>query len=229
MRELWRYPDHYPHDRLLTPDDFVTWRVNWTDKADQHRLHRRGAGLRARRLRVHRRPSGGARARPPGPAAGGGAGARTCSALRRILLDRPAPAGAEDHRRVGGAHGPGEGPARCATASAPVTPERGRFLASLEVVCAFERPSGGGSARAGRSSCSSAPRSSTPRAALFPVGELARHAEARRGLHRPCSRSVRRLWPGGGGGGEGGEIIAFAMSCRVIGLERRAQFIGLHR
>ena len=34
VRELWRYPDHYPTERLLTPDDFVSWRVNWADKAD---------------------------------------------------------------------------------------------------------------------------------------------------------------------------------------------------
>jgi FkbH-like protein len=34
VRELWRYPAHYPHERLLTPDDFVTWRVNWSDKAE---------------------------------------------------------------------------------------------------------------------------------------------------------------------------------------------------
>jgi FkbH-like protein len=34
VRELWRYPDHYPRDRLLTPDDFVTWRVNWSDKVE---------------------------------------------------------------------------------------------------------------------------------------------------------------------------------------------------
>lgn len=32
VRELWKYPEHYPHERLLTPDDFVTWRVNWQDK-----------------------------------------------------------------------------------------------------------------------------------------------------------------------------------------------------
>ena len=32
VRELWKYPDHYPAERLLTPDDFVTWRVNWDDK-----------------------------------------------------------------------------------------------------------------------------------------------------------------------------------------------------
>ena len=33
VRELWRYTDQMPTDRLLTPDDFVTWRVNWDDKA----------------------------------------------------------------------------------------------------------------------------------------------------------------------------------------------------
>ena len=33
VRELWNYADHYPAERLLTPDDFVTWRVNWDDKA----------------------------------------------------------------------------------------------------------------------------------------------------------------------------------------------------
>ncbi len=33
VRALWRYADHYPRERLLGPDDFVTWRVNWDDKA----------------------------------------------------------------------------------------------------------------------------------------------------------------------------------------------------
>ncbi len=32
VRRLWRYDDHYPRERLLTPDDFVSWRVNWSDK-----------------------------------------------------------------------------------------------------------------------------------------------------------------------------------------------------
>jgi FkbH-like protein len=32
VRELWRYDDHYPHDRLLTPADFVSLRINWEDK-----------------------------------------------------------------------------------------------------------------------------------------------------------------------------------------------------
>ena len=37
VRELWTYPEHYPRERLLTPDDFVTWRVNWTDKVENIR------------------------------------------------------------------------------------------------------------------------------------------------------------------------------------------------
>ena len=34
VRRLWTYPDHYPKDRLLTLDDFVTTRINWGDKAE---------------------------------------------------------------------------------------------------------------------------------------------------------------------------------------------------
>ena len=34
VRRLWTYADHEPRDRLLTLDDFVAWRVNWTDKVD---------------------------------------------------------------------------------------------------------------------------------------------------------------------------------------------------
>ena len=37
VRELWRYPAHYPRQRLLTPDDFVTWRINWQDKSENIR------------------------------------------------------------------------------------------------------------------------------------------------------------------------------------------------
>ena len=37
VRELWKYPDHYPRSHLLTPDDFVTWRVNWNDKVENIR------------------------------------------------------------------------------------------------------------------------------------------------------------------------------------------------
>jgi FkbH-like protein len=37
VRELWQYADHYPRRQLLTPDDFVTWRVNWNDKVSNIR------------------------------------------------------------------------------------------------------------------------------------------------------------------------------------------------
>lgn len=37
VRQLWKYPDHYPRQRLLTLDDFVTWRINWNDKVDNIR------------------------------------------------------------------------------------------------------------------------------------------------------------------------------------------------
>lgn len=32
VRELWKYEPHYAALKLLTPDDFVAWRVNWDDK-----------------------------------------------------------------------------------------------------------------------------------------------------------------------------------------------------
>ncbi|MGA7807198.1 HAD-IIIC family phosphatase, partial [Bradyrhizobium sp.] len=37
VRDLWKYPDSYPRERLLTLDDFVTHRINWNDKADNIR------------------------------------------------------------------------------------------------------------------------------------------------------------------------------------------------
>jgi len=33
VRNLWRYSQHYPRHRLLTPDSFVCSRINWDDKA----------------------------------------------------------------------------------------------------------------------------------------------------------------------------------------------------
>lgn len=37
VRELWKYADHYPRQRLLTLEDFVTWRINWNDKPENIR------------------------------------------------------------------------------------------------------------------------------------------------------------------------------------------------
>jgi FkbH-like protein len=37
VRELWRYPEHYPLSRLVSFDDLVAWRINWTDKVENIR------------------------------------------------------------------------------------------------------------------------------------------------------------------------------------------------
>ena len=37
VRALWKYPDSYPRERLLSLDDFVTHRINWNDKVDNIR------------------------------------------------------------------------------------------------------------------------------------------------------------------------------------------------
>ena len=37
VRELWKYPSHYPQQRLLSLDDFVTCRINWNDKVENIR------------------------------------------------------------------------------------------------------------------------------------------------------------------------------------------------
>ena len=45
VRELWKYEDHYSLMPLLTPDDFVTWRVNWNDKVENIRSIAEELGL----------------------------------------------------------------------------------------------------------------------------------------------------------------------------------------
>lgn len=37
VRQLWKYPDSYPRERLLTLDDFVTHRIDWNDKTENIR------------------------------------------------------------------------------------------------------------------------------------------------------------------------------------------------
>ena len=45
VRELWKYGEQYSLVRLLTPDDFVTWRVNWQDKVENIRSIAKELGL----------------------------------------------------------------------------------------------------------------------------------------------------------------------------------------
>jgi hypothetical protein len=45
VRELWKYEDHYPRERLLTPDDFVAWRADGADKVESIASIAEGLGL----------------------------------------------------------------------------------------------------------------------------------------------------------------------------------------
>ncbi len=45
VRELWKYPSDYPPGMLLTPDDFVTTRIDWGDKVDHIRSIAEELGL----------------------------------------------------------------------------------------------------------------------------------------------------------------------------------------
>jgi FkbH-like protein len=45
VRALWTYPSEYPKDLLLSPDDFVTLRINWDDKVDNIRAIAAELGL----------------------------------------------------------------------------------------------------------------------------------------------------------------------------------------
>jgi FkbH-like protein len=45
VRALWAYPPGYPKELLLTPDDFITLRINWDDKVDNIRAIAADSGL----------------------------------------------------------------------------------------------------------------------------------------------------------------------------------------
>jgi FkbH-like protein len=45
VRQLWTYPADYPRGMLLTPDDFVTLRINWDDKVENIRAIADDLGL----------------------------------------------------------------------------------------------------------------------------------------------------------------------------------------
>ena len=103
VRELWTYPAHYPRERLLTPDDFVTWRVNWNDKVDNIRSIAEELGFALDTFLFiddHPIERDRVRQRLPEVEVWG----EDPFALRRRLLDRSAAAGAAPHRGGGGAH-----------------------------------------------------------------------------------------------------------------------------
>ena len=118
VRELWKYPEHYPAERLLTPDDFVTWRVNWDDKVGNIRSIAEELGFALDAFLFIDDNAGRARPRAAASARGGSLG-------RGSLRPAPPPArrsaiaDSGHHRRGGRAQRTGQGADRAAAAAQP--------------------------------------------------------------------------------------------------------------
>jgi FkbH-like protein len=224
VRDLWRYPDSYPLDRLLTPDDFVTWRVNWDDKVDNIRsiADELGFGLDAF-VFVDDNPVERERVlqRLPEVAVLGG----DPFGLRRALLDDP---------RLQRPHLTDEAARRTDLVKAQLQRNRVRaeavdgadVMASLKVECEIGRldPASQG-ARVVELFQRTTQFTTTGR--TFTESELERIARANDGA--VFVMQVRDRFADHGLTAaaviEGGEITALAMSCRVIGLGVEHRFL----
>ncbi|THD59324.1 HAD family hydrolase [Phenylobacterium sp.] len=221
VRELWKYPDHYPRERLLTPDDFVTWRVNWQDKptniasiADEL-----GFALDAFAF-VDDHPVERERVRQALPQVD--VLGEDPFAIRRILLTDP---------RFQVLKVTEESAARTDLVKAQLSRERGLaaggddFLASLEVVTAFERPTDPATlSRVAELFQRTTQFNTTGR--TYSESELARHAQAGNVFVAHCRDRFGDYGLVAAAVAEGSEIAAFAMSCRVIGLKVEHGFLG---
>jgi FkbH-like protein len=221
VRELWTYPDHYPHERLLTPDDFVTWRVNWEDKAANIAsiADELGFALDAFTF-IDDHPVERERVRQALPAVQ--VLGEDPFALRHILLTDPAFQVLKLTE---------ESAARTDLVKAQLTRERGLaaggddFLASLEVVTTCERPTDPTTlARVAELFQRTTQFNTTGR--TFTETELARAAEAGDVFVAYCKDRFGDYGLVAAAVLDGSEIAAFAMSCRVIGLKVEHQFLA---
>jgi FkbH-like protein len=228
VRELWRYPDSYPLERLLTPDDFVTWRVNWDDKVDNIRAiaDELGFGLDAfvfvddnpvERERVMQRlPEVAVLGEDP-------------FALRRALLDDPRlqrPRVTDEAARRSDLVKAQLQRIRVQAEAASEAPNDANVIASLKVECEIGRldPANQG-ARVVELFQRTTQFTTTGR--TFTQSELERIARAHDGA--VFVMQVRDRFADHGLTAaaviEGGEITALAMSCRVIGLGVEHRFL----
>jgi FkbH-like protein len=223
VRELWKYPDHYPLDRLLTPEDFVTWRVNWDDKPSNIAsiAEELGFALDAF-VFVDDHPVERERVRQALPQVD--VLGEDPFALRRILLTDP---------RFQVLNLTEESAARTDLVKAQLGRERQRaaagdsvdFLASLGVVTTFERPADGVTlTRVAELFQRTTQFNTTGR--TFSETELVRHAEAGDVFIAHCEDKFGDYGLVAAAVVEGSEIAAFAMSCRVIGLKVEHLFLG---
>jgi FkbH-like protein len=223
VRELWTYPDHYPHDRLLTPDDFVTWRVNWQDKPSNIAsiAEELGFALDAF-VFIDDHPVERERVRQALPQVD--VLGEDPFALRQILLTDP---------RFQALKLTEESAARTDLVKAQLGRDRQRaaagdndgFLASLEVVTTFDRPSDAATlTRVAELFQRTTQFNTTGR--VFSEAELAKHAEAGQVFVAHCRDRFGDYGLVAAAVVEGAEIAAFAMSCRVIGLKVEHRFLG---
>ena len=221
VRELWTYPDHYPHERLLTPDDFVTWRVNWEDKPSNIAsiAEELGFALDAF-VFIDDHPVERERVRQALPAVD--LLGEDPFVLRRILLTDP---------RFQALTLTEESAVRTDLVKAQLGRERQRaalgddFLASLEVVTTCARPTDPATlARVGELFQRTTQFNTTGR--TFSEAELARHADAGAVFTAHCRDRFGDYGLVAAAVAEGAEISAFAMSCRVIGLKVEHQFLA---
>ena len=223
VRELWRYPDHYPRDRLLTLDDFVTVRINWDDKAANIRsiADELGFALDAF-VFVDDHPVERERVRSALPEVE--VMGEDPFALRRALLTDP---------RLQTPTVTGESAARTHLVKSQLDRDRQRtgaadgeaFLASLEVVCTFDRPTDPDIlARVAELFQRTTQFNTTGRA--FALAELTRHAASGRVFIAHARDRFGDYGLVAAAVVESGEIAAFAMSCRVIGLKVEHRFLA---
>jgi FkbH-like protein len=221
VRELWTYPDHYPLDRLLTPDDFVTWRVNWEDKASNIAsiAEELGFALDAFTF-IDDHPVERERVRQALPAVQ--VLGEDPFALRHILLTDPAFQVLKLTE---------ESAVRTDLVKAQLTRERGLasggddFLASLEVVTTCERPTEPTTlTRVAELFQRTTQFNTTGR--TFTEAELTRAAQAGDVFVAYCKDRFGDYGLVAAAVLDGPEIAAFAMSCRVIGLKVEHQFLA---
>jgi FkbH-like protein len=224
VRKLWTWPDHYPRERLLTPEDFVTWRVDWNDKAGNIRAIARELGFAPDAfLFIDDHPVERERVRRELPEVE--VWGEELFSLRRKLLSDP---------RLQRPCVSAEAEARTALVKAQLGRESLRasaedeqaFLASLEIECRVERLRAGAPLRRVEELFQRTTQfNATGR--KFSMGELAALLFSEAG--EIFTMTVRDRFADHGLVGAAvvteREIVGFALSCRVLGLGVEHRFL----
>ncbi len=222
VRSLWRYPESYPLDRLLQPDDFVTWRVNWTDKPSNIASIMEELGFAEDAFAfVDDNPLERERVREAFPQMW--VLGENLFALRRQLLDDP---------RLQTPTITAEGAARTDLVKTQLQRDRLRraahdetgFMAALGVECVFAQPSDADALVRVKELFDRTTQFNTT-GRRFALSELSEKAARRAVYTAHVSDRFGAYGMAAAAVTEGHEIIAFAMSCRVIGLNVEQRFL----